>query len=382
MKLQIATYDKLVLPATLDGSEGTNKTYTNNQLNTNLDIEAVKIWLSRVQDSPQTYRSYRKEIERLILWSVVTISKPLSSINAQDISNYLIFIADPQPAQYWCGGKKQPRSSKKWRPFNQGLSLASQKQTMTILNTAFNFFVDAGYLINNPFKLINKKGYQQITANNKNKVERFLEKDLWENLWDYIAKLPQDTPSKKAEYERTRFLFSFLYLQAPRVNEVATHKMNSFSIFKSKWWWHVTGKGNKQARIPVPPDMLVALRRYRKFLGLTPLPSVDENIPLLPHLHDTDQAISADMIYKIVKKVFQQAANEIAITAPSDAAKLRHASTHWIRHTAITHQADSGLDIRYIQANARHSSIETTKRYLHKEEDEWHNISAKHKLLK
>ena len=380
--LKVVPYETLMLPKTLDGSTGSNKSNANNQLNTHYDINAVKIWLSRVEDSPQTYRSYRKEIERLILWSVIEKHKPLSSIDAQDLSEYLVFITNPQPQQYWCGGIKQPRHSKKWRPFNKGLSLASQKQTVTILNTAFNFFVDTGYLTHNPFNLINKRKYQTISATNKSKINRFLEKDLWDNLWDYIETLPQDRPVKKARYERIRFLFSLLYLQAPRVNEIATHKMNSFSIFKNKWWWHVTGKGNKQARVPVPPDMLTALKRYRTFLGLTPLPSIDDIIPLIPHLHDTDQAISADMIYRIVKSVFHQAANEIAITAPSHAEKLRHASTHWIRHTSLTHQADAGIDIRYLQANARHSSIETTKRYLHKEEDEWHNTVAKHKLVK
>jgi site-specific recombinase XerD len=51
------------------------------------------------------------------------------------------------------------------------------------------------------------------------------------------------------------------------------------------------------------------------------------------------------------------------------AAILRRASTHWLRHTSATHQADAGNDIRFIQKNLRHASIETTAFYFHAEDD-------------
>jgi integrase/recombinase XerC len=54
-------------------------------------------------------------------------------------------------------------------------------------------------------------------------------------------------------------------------------------------------------------------------------------------------------------------------------ATLRRASTHWLRHTAATHQADAGNDIRFIQKNLRHASIETTAIYLHAEDDRRHS---------
>jgi len=42
------------------------------------------------------------------------------------------------------------------------------------------------------------------------------------------------------------------------------------------------------------------------------------------------------------------------------------------RHSAASHQADAGTDIRFIQKNLRHASIETTGIYLHAEDDRWH----------
>jgi integrase/recombinase XerC len=57
---------------------------------------------------------------------------------------------------------------------------------------------------------------------------------------------------------------------------------------------------------------------------------------------------------------------------PVGADKLRRASTHWLRHTAATHQADAGNDLRFIQKNLRHASLETTAIYLHADDDRRH----------
>ncbi|HNY46650.1 MAG TPA: site-specific integrase, partial [Casimicrobium sp.] len=51
-------------------------------------------------------------------------------------------------------------------------------------------------------------------------------------------------------------------------------------------------------------------------------------------------------------------------------------STHWLRHTAATHQADAGTDLRFIQKNLRHASLETTALYLHAEDDRRHQATT------
>lgn len=62
----------------------------------------------------------------------------------------------------------------------------------------------------------------------------------------------------------------------------------------------------------------------------------------------------------VVKEVFRRAAAALEAVDLAGAATLRRASTHWLRHTSATHQADAGNDIRFIQKNLRHASIETT----------------------
>lgn len=80
----------------------------------------------------------------------------------------------------------------------------------------------------------------------------------------------------------------------------------------------------------------------------------------------------AAALYLIVKEVLRRAAAALEIGDPAGAAILRRASPHWLRHTAATHQADAGSDLRFIQKNLRHASLETTSLYLHAEDDERH----------
>ena len=347
------------------------------QISANNDYQAIDAWLLRTQDSPHTFRSYRKEIERLLLWAHRIAHKPFSSLGVDDMEAYKQFLADPQPASDWCGSRVS-RTHSDWKPFEKALKPSSINQSLIILGTAFRFMVEAGYLSGNPMKLVSRTRIRQ-QVHKRDTVERYLEQDVWQYLWHYITSMSSDTDKEQRQAERTRFLFALLYLQSPRVSEVASHLMSDFRERRGKWWWHITGKGNKSARIPVKQEMLKALIRYRQSLHLSPLPMPDDTTPLICSLKGL-RPIHADMIYKIVKHTVQMAADELAITSPDKAQGLRQASTHWFRHTSLTHQADSGIDLRYIQATARHASIETTQRYLHTEEENWHQAMDRHNL--
>jgi integrase len=48
------------------------------------------------------------------------------------------------------------------------------------------------------------------------------------------------------------------------------------------WWFTTVGKGNKERQIAVSEAMLEALKRWRKHLGLSTLPSAADYTPLLP----------------------------------------------------------------------------------------------------
>jgi site-specific recombinase XerD len=146
-----------------------------------------------------------------------------------------------------------------------------------------------------------------------------------------------------------------------------------------RWWWLVSGKGNKTQRVPLNTQAISVLSRYRSYYALTPLPEPDEDNALFMSIKGRS-SVSSNMIYRIVKKVFLDCAQSIEDEKPNIAKKLTAASTHWLRHTSITHQSDVGIELRYIKRSARHENIQTTMLYQHAEDHLWHEAMEKHKL--
>ena len=377
LPLPLERLQLLQLPAALDGHAGGNRAGPDVvcQLAAGNDLEAIQVWLAEFHDSPQTLRAYRKEAERLLLWALLERGKPLSSLTREDCLLYEVFLADPQPRARWCG-QKAPRFSARWRPFLGPLQAVSCKQAMLIINALFSYLVKAGYLAGNPLALARHRSRNPQPLR---QVERFLEHDQWQALLATVDNLPRTTERECQHHARARYLVALLYLLGPRVSEVAQHSMGSFVRVRGRWWWQVVGKGRKEARVPVNQDMLNALNDYRRFYGLPPLPAPDETTPLVLNL--TGKAgIGDNMIYRIVKDLVTRAAARMETTDHHQAEKLRRASTHWFRHTSITHQADAGISLQFLQRNARHARIDTTGLYLHAEEKEWHETMERHRL--
>ncbi|MCO7227546.1 site-specific integrase [Pleionea sp. CnH1-48] len=368
--------ERLQLNSEFDGTFGSNRNSGNGLLiNAQNDLEALNSWLEEFKDSPQTYRNYRKEIERLLLWSLLVLNKPFSSLNRDDLRAYEQFLASPTPAAQWCGPRR-PRHSKEWRPFLGPLSETSRHQALVVIGAAFGYLSDAGYLLGNPVKLLRRK---RAKSTNNNTVERFLEQELWSHVWSFIEELPEKSLREREHKARIRFLFHLLYLLGPRVSEVANLQMSDFRETRGKWWCYILGKGNKREKVPVNNSMLLALIDYRRFLDLSDLPTADEHTPVLRSLKG-NRGVSSNMIYRIVKKLFNQTADSLEIQKREQAFKLRKASTHWMRHTAMTHLADIGVDLHHLRQTARHNDINTTSRYLHADEERWHKSVGKHKI--
>ncbi|WP_438455454.1 tyrosine-type recombinase/integrase [Vreelandella venusta] len=342
------------------------------------DIEAVAAWLREYQDSPQTLKSYRREAERLLLW-LSSHGSSLCDMNREMLRQYDAFLEDPQPAERWVGASK-PRNHAQWRPFRGGLSPASRRQSLIILQGLFSWLIEAGWLGHNPFALMRDKARR---LNNQTQIiERYLERDLWIWFWQWLN-APAGHASEREAYEqaRRRFVFSFAYLLAPRISEMANARMDDFQESEGRWWWVVVGKGSKLARIPVPDDMLECMCEWREALGLAGLPSHYEPSPLIRAL-DKRRGISDNQLYRLVKGVFSEAADALEAQNGKSAyvSALRRATPHWLRHTSITHQAQAGVSLRYLAESARHSKLDTTSRYLHAEDNEWHQEQQRHRL--
>lgn len=382
--------DEIEVPDALDGRVGINRAERARlQIGADTDRDAIRCFLAEYDRSPGTHRIYQRECERLLLWSLIECGKPLSGLNRQDFEGYLHFLADPQPAALWCGPKVQ-RVRAEWRPFVGPLSESAVLTAIAAINSLMSYLVDAGYLAGNPLGLIRQRrrklsleqnGLAQVIAQTEEmqKVERFLDAEMWQAVTQAIEAMPRETDGERDEYERARFIAALLYMLAPRAGELESHRMNSFREERGRWWWHVVGKGGKQAKVPVADDMVHALVRYRKHLGLSAMPKRTDMTPLLVSIKDRSP-ITARRLNQILKKIFYAAAELLPEISEHKREKLRAASAHWGRHTGITAKLDSGMNERYVQKDARHTDARTTQRYIHEEEERWHDEAQKQQL--
>jgi site-specific recombinase XerD len=408
---------EIQVPEHLSGRNGVNRApLAGLQLGANTDYEAAQCFFAEYENSPGTLRLYQREVERLFLWAWAECGKPVSSLNRQDFEGYLNFLVDPQPVEVWCGTKAR-RETDDWRPFELhkapetpappprtgaktgksvkapeadskprpqgGMQERALKASVAAVNSLMQYLVDGGYLNGNPLGLIRQKRRKLQTEASASKgwseeksVERFLDSDMWDAVTATIEAMPRETPRELDQYHRLKFILTLLYVLAPRASELEAHRMNSFKEEHGRWWWHVVGKGNKAARVPVPDDMMSALVCYRQHLGLSPVPGPDDDTPLLVSMRN-GSPIGARQLHNILKDVFTRAADSMPALLAHKAEKLRQASTHWGRHTGITAKVNAGMSARYVQKDARHSDARTTAMYTHEEDAVWHEESQK-----
>jgi integrase/recombinase XerD len=382
----IATIDLIKLSPELDGSNGANRAIGNRpQITVNTDTDAIKVWLARYFDTKTTFDNYRKEAERLLLWSVIALGRPLSSLSHEDFLVYQRFLANPIPAERWIMTKRKvARDDPKWRPFAGPLSPTSQRQAIVILNGMFSWLVNAGYLAGNPLSLSRNR---QRKA--KPRVTRFLDEDLWKEVKITIESMPRETNREREHYQRVRWLFSLLYITGVRVSEVTQNTMGGFFNRKdksseSRWWLEITGKGDKTRIVPATNELMLELNRYRRETGLSLNPIEGEATPLLLPIGGKQRAMTRSAIHQILKQVFNDTAERLEGRGPDfvlQVAKLKAASAHWMRHTAGSNMTSGDMDIRHVRDNLGHESIATTNNYLHSEDNKRHqDTEEKHKL--
>lgn len=357
--------------AMLDGREGSNRSGAANcQLTAKNDIEAVSAWLAEYADTPHTLRSYRKEVERLLLWATRSRNKALSSLTREDLLAYEAFLGDP--GDEWLS-PELPRHGNNRRLFERALAPASVRHAMGIVSGLFGYLVAAGYLAGNPLALRRRRKAGRKSP----KVERYLDHATWQFVLDFVESWQRESVRERQHYERVRWVMRLLHGTGLRAFEAANARAADLKPRRGNWWLRVVGKGDVEGDVPVGSELMQAYARYRVFCGLRAVISPDDQSPLVMSIAgNREQCLTSTSIYLIVKNVFLRAGRALESNHPVGASVLRRASTHWLRHTAATHQADAGTDLRFIQKNLRHASLETTALYLHAEDDRRHQATT------
>jgi site-specific recombinase XerD len=355
------------------------------------NFQVVLNFLYTYRGSQDTFNAYRRELERFLQWSWFIHEKSIFDLKRLDIENFIEFCQ--KPYKRWIGLKIVARfkdkdgqrlANSEWRPFivkvskkahQEGLRpekidfLLSQegiKVLFAVLSSFYGFLIQEDISASNPLLQIRQKSKFIRTVASARPIRRL--SDLqWKIVIQTAQRMADTDPTR---YERSLFIIHILYGMYLRISELAatarwTPKMcDFFRDSQENWWFKTVGKGNKERQIAVSNAMLKTLKRWRKYLGLVPLPTADDRSALIPKHKGKGAITSTQPIRKIVQHCFDQAVEQLRAERSFDEAEmLRTATVHWLRHTGISDDVKR-RPREHVRDDAGHSSGAITDRYI------------------
>lgn len=363
----------------LAGETGEFRSHMANTLGATNDLEAVHAWLEHYQEKPSTLRSYRKEVERFLLWCAQELKKPLSSVTSPDCLRYREFLSNV-PAS-WIHPAPVLRGDPLWRAFRGQPAAASQKQALVIIQTMYGALCDAGYLVANPMRAL-MKGFDLPAS--KVDIKRSFTETEWNHVLQCLDAIP-DGPERL----RLKCILELLVSSGIRLDELAKARHGDLRIealpdLPETWVLTVTGKRAKTREVPLNDEVVRLLATHGKeFMDEDKRCADSAALPLIRTLHasvaqwgrgeggalqarslsdNPGSALSASGIYAVLKRFFTQAAKS-AEQAGLDPRRFENASTHWMRHTFVRQALVDGVAIEVVSELAGHASIDTTSIY-------------------
>ncbi|MFC0710628.1 tyrosine-type recombinase/integrase [Azorhizophilus paspali] len=341
-----------------------------------------------------TYKAYRIQVERLLLWSWLKQRDSVLKLTHEDAEAFLGFSREPD--MEWVGQAVRRRfiageepgelvPNPQWRPYEilgskaarkladetgmprqaperYKVTASSLKQAFTICCSFYDFLVGQDRLLDNPFRAIEEPGrfFEMRAPSIEGKVLNPLQ---WAFVIETAEWMAQQDPER---HERTLFVVATLFSLYLRISELAGRPdwhptMQAFQQDSTGAWWYVTvGKGGKERRISVSSELLGYLKRYRLSRKLTPLPQPGENVPLLLKL-DGRGGLTDRQIRNIVQKCFDSAVRRMQAEGRGEreVSSLRAASTYWLRHTSASYDAPH-RPLRNLQVDLGHAKASTT----------------------
>lgn len=210
---------------------------------------------------------------------------------------------------------------------------------LSALRSFFRYLVKNGAISDNPVDAV-------LTPKQDKPLPAYLVVDDMFRLLDSIA-------ADSLLGLRNRAIFETLYSCGIRVSELAG--MNVADVDVPGALIRVTGKGNRERRVPIGDKALEAILTYRKAVPRKPDGGPERRAtpdrPLF--LNKNGGRLSS----RSIARILDQLAKTCGIPFPI--------SPHALRHTFATHMLDAGADLRAVQELLGHQSLSTTQKYTH-----------------
>lgn len=382
----VVPLERLRLPAELDGAAGRFRAAPGLcTLSAHNDLEAIKEWI-KAKASPHTRRAYQREAERLLLWCLLALGRPMSSMTVADCERYREFVRNPLPAAQWCGPRGTPRWSRAWRPFEGALSSAAERHALIVLKAMGAWLKSQNYLVANPWDALGVMAASRAALDKR----RAFTPAQWQRVSQALDQLED-----RGARPRLRFALWLLYGTGLRLEEAVTRRVEDLrqtvlSDGAASITLKVVGKGGKEREVPIAGAVFAELQRYFATRGWASVADAPARAFLLARAgdgvrmpkglqYDPFGAIAAGTLYRQVKAFFRLVAKRCAQDDPDTAQRLRQASTHWLRHTFGTRIATMTRDVVLTRDLLGHASVATTSIYL--DGDEMARRDAVEKLM-
>jgi site-specific recombinase XerD len=215
------------------------------------DLGLVRAWLAKKPAGGNTWISYRRECERLLLWAAVH-GRSLRALQGDDVLAYLAFLADPQPAAFWCG-PASPRDRSHWRPFEGGLSTASRAAALRVVRALCKSLVKDGIMALDPCAgiAVEGDGDGRLSAVAEDIDPGIAHFRRW--LWQ-----ADHSPSRRAANAVVHLLGDC----GMRLSEVAQARYADLVQEGSRWTVSVRAKSAARLSLAVSEPALAALRAH------------------------------------------------------------------------------------------------------------------------
>jgi integrase/recombinase XerD len=340
--------------------------------------------------SEATYRGYRNEVERLLLWAWTQAKKSVIQLKRPDLEAYFDFVHSP-PASWVGAGVQdrfkviggQSRQNENWRPFaakiakeDRAQALAEGKileisrdghllshEAMKICYSAiscfYDYLTDEGYAFGNPIPAIRKQSAYLIKGATQKNIKR-----LSDLQWHTVLECAQTAADADAGHERTLFVVAMLKTLYLRVSELS-ERANWQPAWKHFWqdndgnqWLKVLGKGNKIRDISVPSALSPYIQRYQRYRAAQN-PNFGVGSALVAKNRGTG-GMSSRQLRRIVQQAFDLGYTKMLSEGFAEEAKaLREATTHWLRHTGAS-QDIATRPLKHMADDLGHASMGTT----------------------
>ena len=213
--------------------------------------------------------------------------------------------------------------------YGKGVSKKTVARRLSALRTFFKYLLRQGVLQENPM-------FEIKTPKLEKKLPSFL-------TGEQVVQFFKAPNLKTYLGVRDRCLMELLYATGIRVAELCAINRRDID-FKNRWI-EVTGKGNKERRIPLTE---VAIHWLKECLNHTKRVEQDPNAVFLNRSGTRITTRSVDRMFNAYKRC-----SHIAV----------HLTPHTLRHTLATHFLENGMDLKIIQEILGHTNLVTTTIY-------------------